>query len=91
MKDLEKIGREISKTIIVDNCPENFSLQSENGICILSWYDDPQDRALQDLTFPLLEISKKNVDDVRVALLQFKQQMISQLEAGVEEPILSLD
>jgi hypothetical protein len=37
----------------VDNLAENFLLQPENGICILSWYDDENDDALMQLA-PLL-------------------------------------
>lgn len=57
--------------IIVDNCPENYSLQIENGICIVSWYDDVNDTALEDLMSLLLEIAKKKPDDVRHALSVF--------------------
>ena len=56
-KDLSKIGRDLSKTLIVDNSAENFQLQPDNGIYIKSWYDDPNDRALLQLA-PLL-IGKK--------------------------------
>jgi CTD small phosphatase-like protein 2 len=53
-KDLSLLGRSLTKTIIVDNLPENFQLQAENGIFISSWMGDPTDRALKDLA-PLLE------------------------------------
>lgn len=49
MKDLARIGRDLSKVIIVDNIAESFLLQPENGICIKSWYDDPADTALNEL------------------------------------------
>lgn len=60
IKDLERIGRDLTKTIIVDNVAENFQKQPENGILIKSWYDDPNDDALYELG-PLLKliISKK--------------------------------
>jgi CTD small phosphatase-like protein 2 len=34
--------------IIVDNSPENFQLQKENGIFIKSWYNDQEDKALEN-------------------------------------------
>jgi hypothetical protein len=37
VKDLSRIGRDLSKTIIVDNIAENFSLQPMNGIFIKTW------------------------------------------------------
>lgn len=52
-KDLSKLGRDLSKTLIVDNSAENFQLQPDNGIYIKSWYDDPEDKALPQLA-PLL-------------------------------------
>ena len=54
IKDLANLGRDLNKTIIVDNIPENFLLQPENGISIKSWFDDPEDTALADLA-PLLQ------------------------------------
>lgn len=39
--------------IIVDNIPENFSLQADNGIFIRTWTEDSNDKALFDLA-PLL-------------------------------------
>jgi len=34
VKDISKIGRDLNKTIIVDNMAENFKLQPDNGIYI---------------------------------------------------------
>jgi CTD small phosphatase-like protein 2 len=54
VKDLSRIGRDMSKTIIVDNVAENFQLQPDNGIFIKSWFDDMNDTALSELA-PLLK------------------------------------
>lgn len=54
VKDLSRIGRDLSKTIIVDNVAENFQLQPDNGIFIKSWFDDMSDTALSELA-PLLK------------------------------------
>ena len=59
IKDLSKIGRDLTKTIIVDNVAENFQKQPENGILIKSWYDDPKDDALFELGPFLKLIAKK--------------------------------
>lgn len=40
VKDLSRIGRDLNRTIIVDNLAENFQLQPENGIFIKSWFTD---------------------------------------------------
>lgn len=59
IKDLSLLGRDLNRTIIVDNISENFLLQPENGISIKSWYDDPTDDALMQLAPLLLEITKQ--------------------------------
>jgi len=49
IKDLSKLGRDLRKTIIVDNMPSNFQLQPDNGIFIKSWVGDVNDRVLVDM------------------------------------------
>jgi CTD small phosphatase-like protein 2 len=66
------LGRDLNKTIIVDNIAENFLLQPENGISIKSWYNDPSDTALLELTPLLVQIVVQQVSDVRVALRESK-------------------
>ena len=57
IKDLNLLGRDISRTIIIDNVAENFQVQPENGIFIRSWFDDMNDHELLDL-LPLLKGEK---------------------------------
>lgn len=65
LKDIEKVGRSIEKSIIVDNIEENFSLQPANGIQIRSWLGERHDRVLRDL-FPVLKLlALKNGKDLR--------------------------
>jgi len=58
VKDISKIGRNLDKTIIIDNYAQNFSFQKENGILIKPFYGrEDDDNALFDL-IPIL-ISKR--------------------------------
>jgi len=63
IKDISRLGRDLKDCIIVDNLAKSYANQPENGIPILSWYDDPRDKEL-DLMFPLLIMLSK-VKDVR--------------------------
>jgi CTD small phosphatase-like protein 2 len=49
LKDLSRLGRDLARTIIVDNIRENFERQDENGIEIRTWVGDPLDRELDSL------------------------------------------
>mmetsp|Transcript_25117 Transcript_25117/g.17781 ORF Transcript_25117/g.17781 Transcript_25117/m.17781 type:complete len:128 (+) Transcript_25117:1813-2196(+) len=76
VKDLSRIGRDLSKVIIVDNIAESFLLQPENGICIKSWYDDPNDIALNELGPFLKQVIAQNIQDVRDALGESKKHLL---------------
>lgn len=91
VKDLSKLGRDLSKIIIVDNVAENFQMQPDNGIFIKSWFSDQKDTALSELAPLLKEIVVKKWDDVRDALRKFRDQMIEQISRGITNPKLSLD
>jgi len=91
IKDLSKIGRELNKTIIVDNIAENFLLQRDNGIFIRTWYDDMADTDLRDLIPLLKEIVVLQFKDVRGALRSYRDQMTRMISIGVQDPYSNLE
>ena len=73
IKDLRRTGRDLSKTIIIDNIKENFCRQPKNGIQITTWKDDPYDTELMYLQRLLLNMVLQEPNDVRENLEMFKE------------------
>ena len=85
VKDLTRIGRSLDSTIIIDNLPQHFKLQKENGINIKSfWAQDPGDRALYDL-IPILVNIALGEDDVRDGLEKYKDDIITKIVSNIYE------
>lgn len=66
VKDLRRLGREVSQVIIIDNSPASYVFHPDNAVPVQSWFDDMSDRELLDL-IPFLENLSK-VDNVYAAL-----------------------
>ena len=63
LKDLKQIGKDLKDIIIIDNNPASYAINQDNGLPILTWYDDINDNELNKL-IPLLR-HLSDVDDVR--------------------------
>ena len=83
VKDLSKLGRDLSRIIIVDNMEQNYKLQPDNGITIRPfWGKDANDMALFDLIDILTLIVKRNMD-VRDGISMFKEDIISKVTSNI--------
>ena len=83
VKDLSKLGRDMSKIIIVDNMEQNYKLQKNNGITIRPfWGKDNEDTALSDLLEILIKIAERKLD-VRMGLKLFKEDIISKVTSNI--------
>ena len=85
VKDLTRIGRPLDKIIIVDNMPQNFRLQKENGIIIKAfWGEDSFDTALCDL-YPILVNIAKEGGDVRKSLIKYKDEIVKKVTSCISK------
>ena len=79
VKDLTRIGRPLDKIIIIDNMPQNFKLQKENGIIIRPfWGEDSYDQALFKLIPILVNIAKEG-GDVRRGLAKYRDEIFKNI------------
>ena len=74
-KDLSKLGRDLSKVIIIDNLKENFKMQPNNGIFIKTWTNDINDVQFKDLLKILKDIVSFNVSDVRPVIQKMNDEI----------------
>ena len=83
IKDLTRIGRPLDSTIIVDNMPQYFRFQKENGIIIKSfWAQDPEDRALYNL-IPILMNIVEDETDVRDGIAKYKNEIVNKISSNI--------
>ena len=85
VKDLTRIGRPLDKVIIVDDMPQNFRLQRQNGITIKPFLgDDNSDMALYHL-LPILKHIAEEGNDVRVELAKYRDEIVKKITSNISK------
>ena len=85
VKDISRIGRPLDKICIVENMPQNYRLQKENGILIKSFYgDDIYDTALVSLGDILIKISNE-FDDIRKGIAKYKNEILNNVTSNLSK------
>ena len=87
VKDLTRIGRGLDRIIIVDDMPQNFRLQRQNGITIKPFLgDDVNDMTLYDL-LPILKHIAEEGNDVRVGLAKYRDEIVKKITSNISKNI----
>ena len=87
IKDLKIIGKDLKDLIIIDNNPVSYAVNEDNGIPILTWYDDLNDKELLKL-IPLLKYLS-NVDDVRPIIRLIVNRRTNEVDYNVVNSIIN--
>ena len=83
VKDINKIGTPLDKTIIIDNMPQNLRKNKENAIYIKSFFgEENDDKALIDL-IPILVNIAKSGKDVRNELGKYKEKIVNKISSNL--------
>ena len=89
IKDLKIFERKINNMIIIDNNPLSYDNNIENGIPILSWYEDINDNELLKL-LPLLKyMSNSNIEDVRPVINRVVNRRRNEIDYSAIRRIIS--
>mgnify|MGYP002624299527 CR=1 FL=1 len=85
VKDLTRIGRGLDRTIIIDDMPQNFRLQKENGITIKPFLgNNLDDSALYELV-PILKHIAESGKDVRIGLNKYRKEIIEKVTSNISK------
>ena len=82
VKDISRIGRDIAKIIMVDDIPENLKKNYENGILILPYEGEEDDRVLFELKKLLILFYEKGYKDLRNAIKTYQNDIYNKITLG---------
>ena len=82
VKDLSRLGRDLKTILIIDNLPQAFKLQKENGIWVKAFYGDCKgdNKTLKKLGDVLerIKIDALETKDIRISLAKEQNNLMSQ-------------
>jgi len=73
IKDLSRMNRDLTKTVMIDDEEDCLSDQPENGILTTRWDGDREDRELLDLIPFLKGLAKNKPSDFREEITKYRQ------------------
>ena len=87
IKDISRIGRDMKSIIMVDDLPENLERFKSNGILILPYEGETQnkDRVLYELKKLLILFCRLEFNDIRLALQKYKDDIYQKITLGLNE------
>ena len=92
VKDISRIGRDMKKTILVDDVPSNLEYHIENGILICPYDADSdgndeesEDRVLYELKKILLIFYKLGYEDLRLAIKEHRNEIYNKITLGYRD------
>jgi RNA polymerase II subunit A small phosphatase-like protein len=56
LQDMARLNRDLRRTLLVDDTPLAFLHQPHNGVPVLGFRGDPDDRLLLEAVLPLLQV-----------------------------------
>ena len=74
VKDMSRLGRSLQRCVLVDDTPLAFLKQPDNGIPVLQYRGNPDDRILLEAVVPVIEALVEQSDVTQVLARQFSMQ-----------------
>ena len=78
-KDFDKLGRNIKRTIIIEDIDNNLGKKNDNSILIKSFIKNESDLILKNLSNLLIKIAKEENDDVRKSIKMYQKEIKTKL------------
>lgn len=87
IKDLSVLGRPLHTVLLVDNCPESFIRQTDNGVLVKSWYSSDQnyDTELLKLVPVLKKVAERFYQGKDADLRTIYAEVIGSAESSSED------
>ena len=87
LKDIKIIQKDLKDVIIIDNNPVSYVMNQDNGLPILTWYDDLNDKELLNF-IPLLKyLSKQN--DVRDVIKNIVDKQNNKIKFDIVDELIN--
>eukprot|EP00047_Mylnosiga_fluctuans_P004128 m.232832 g.232832 ORF g.232832 m.232832 type:complete len:247 (+) comp12420_c0_seq1:55-795(+) len=61
VKDLSRLGRDVNRSIIIDNSPTSYSFHPDHAVPVTSWFNDKNDTELLTLLPVLTQLASNNM------------------------------